>query len=72
MFTAEVTEPVKKKLRTINIEEEDDREDQDGDKCKEENAEQGETADMYQHIKEAKKTFDAEVLDAATKVSNCL
>jgi hypothetical protein len=68
MFIAEVSEPVKKKLRTMNIAKEEDREDQEEDKYEEELAKHGETADMYQHIKEARKTFDAEVLDAATKV----
>jgi hypothetical protein len=53
----------------MNIAKEEDREGQDEDKYKEEGAEEGEIADMYQHIKEAMKTFDAEVLDAATKVS---
>jgi hypothetical protein len=69
VFIADVSEPVKKKLRTMNMAKEEDREQQDEDECKEEGAEEGENADMYQHIKESKKTFDAQVLDAATKVS---
>jgi hypothetical protein len=65
LVTGEVSEPITKKLRTMNMAMEGDG----GER--EEGAEQGENADMYQHIKEAKERFDAQALDAATKVS-CL
>lgn len=70
LVTGEVSEPVKKKLRMVNMAMEEEREEQVGkEEEEEEGREQGENADMYQHIREAKKKFDAQALDAATKVS---
>lgn len=54
----------------MNIAQEEDRGEQDENDDTEKCAEQGKNADMYQHIKEVKKTFDTQALDAATKV-NC-
>ncbi|KAJ4439021.1 hypothetical protein ANN_14977 [Periplaneta americana] len=62
----EVSEPVKKKLRTMNIAK-DDMETQEEQEEEEDGVLEKESADMYQHIKESKKKFDAQALDAATK-----
>jgi hypothetical protein len=68
MFTGEVSEPIKKKRKTMNTAmEEDGGEEQD-----EGETEEGGNADIYQHIKEAKKKFDTQTLDAATEVSYCV
>jgi hypothetical protein len=67
MFTGEVSEPVKKKRKTMNSAMEEAGEEQD--EC--ETEEEG-NAEMYQHIKEAKKKFDSQTLDAATEVSYCV
>jgi hypothetical protein len=69
LFAGEVCEPVKKKLRTVNMAMEEEREEPEKVEEEEEGAGQGENADMYQHIREAKKKFDTQALDAATKVS---
>lgn len=67
MFTGEVSEPVKKKRKTMNTAMEEDGEEQDEGETEEEG-----NAEMYQHIKEAKKKFDTQTLDAATEVSYCM
>jgi hypothetical protein len=70
LVAGEVSEPVKKKLRMMNMAMEEERKGQEGEEEEEEEgAEQGENADMYQHIREAKKKYDTQALDAATKVS---
>ena len=66
MFTGEVSEPVKKKRKTMNTAMEEDGEQDEGETEEERNAE------MYQHIKEAKKKFDTQTMDAATEVSYCV
>lgn len=63
----DVQEPLKKKLKTVNLEKEDRS-------CQELTEEEGikedQTSDMYQHIKDAKESnFEAQTLDAATEVS---
>jgi len=55
-----VTESVKKKLKTIDIQHSEQEVDED------EATERDQTAEMYQHIKEAKESDD-QVLDTATK-----
>jgi hypothetical protein len=67
MFAGEVSEPVKKKRKTMNTAMEEDGEEQDEGETEEEG-----NAEMYQHIKEAKKKFDTQTLDAATEVSYCV
>jgi hypothetical protein len=69
LVAGEVSEPVKKKLRMVNMAMEEEREEQEVEEEEEKGPEQGENADMYQHIREAKKKFDTQALDAATKVS---
>ncbi|PSN42598.1 hypothetical protein C0J52_08698, partial [Blattella germanica] len=61
----EVNEPAQKKLKMMNIssvqeEREEQEEELDG-------VEQQKNSDMYQHIKEAEKTYDAQTMDAATE-----
>lgn len=55
----------------VNMAMEEEREEQEEKEGKEEEKgpEQDENADMYQHIREARKKFDTQALDAATKVS---
>lgn len=67
MSTGEVSEPVKKKCKTMNTAMEEDGEEQDEGETEEEG-----NADIYQHIKEAKKKFDTQTMDAATEVSYCV
>jgi len=67
MFTGEVSEPVKKKRKTMNTAMEEGGEEQDEGEREEEG-----NAEMYQHIKEAKKKFDTQTMDAATEVSYCV
>lgn len=69
LVAGEISEPVKKKLRMVNMTVEEEREEQEGKEEEEGGPEQGENADIYQHIREAKKKFDTQALDAATKVS---
>lgn len=56
----DANEPVKKKLKTMNIEDKNAQEEEE-----EEGGSREEEADMYQHIKEAKSKAE-QVLDAAT------
>lgn len=58
----ETTEPVKKKLKTVDIQ----NEEAGDDEAEDEGAAEGKDADIYQHIKEAKET-DTQVMDTATK-----
>jgi hypothetical protein len=72
LIAGEVSEPVKKRLRTMNMAMEEEREEQgeeEEEEEEEEGAEQRESCNMYQHIREAKNRFDTQALDAATKVS---
>lgn len=58
----EMSEPIRKKLKTINIHDGEEEESNAND----EGAEMDKDAETYQHIKEARES-DAQVLDAATK-----
>lgn len=53
----ETSEPVKKKLKTIDIQDKDDNTEEPAD----DGAQEGKDADMYQHIQEAKET-DTQVI----------
>jgi hypothetical protein len=68
LLAGEVSEPVRKKLRTVNMATEGEREEEEEEE-EEEGAGQQDSSNMYQHIKEAKNRFDTQALDAATKVS---
>ncbi|KAJ9581374.1 hypothetical protein L9F63_023450, partial [Diploptera punctata] len=62
----EVSEPLKKKLKTMNLTSEEEKQQEDKDED-DEGAEHGEDAEMYQHIKQANKSTDIQTLDAATE-----
>lgn len=56
---------MKKKLKTINMQNENEVAEEE----KENGIQEDQTAEMYQHIKEAKESSgDAQTLDAATEV----
>ncbi|XP_054265359.1 midasin-like isoform X1 [Macrosteles quadrilineatus] len=61
----DVQEPLKKKLKTINMERQNETTDR---RTEEEGIKEDESAEMYQHIKEAKQNqYDAQTMDAATE-----
>lgn len=67
LILGDVQEPLKKKLKTINMQKENDVSQNHKD---EEGIHEDQNAELYQHIKEANKSnFDAQTLDAATEVS---
>ncbi|GLH08474.1 Midasin [Gryllus bimaculatus] len=67
----DVSEPNKKRLKTIDIkpENEDDDATKEGEeeKNEEQGAEEGRKGEMYQHIKDSKESYDTQTLDAATQ-----
>ncbi|XP_052133380.1 midasin [Frankliniella occidentalis] len=61
----DTTEPVKKRLKTVDLKQ---TEDEESEEKSEENVENEETmADLYQHIKDVKEKSTTQTLDAATK-----
>ncbi|XP_068082683.1 midasin [Anabrus simplex] len=68
----DVTEPVKKKLKTIDLPQKDGQENEEMEEDEKEETEERKTdqnmnAEEYRHIKDAKETHDTQTLDAATK-----
>ena len=66
MIIGEVNEPLNKKLKTMNLTSEEEA--QKNEEEEEDGARRQEDAEMYQHIKESKKSIDVQTLDAATEV----
>lgn len=63
IFSAEANEPLKKRLKTVDADEQPEDENEDGGEMEEKTDE----SSLYQHIREAEKG-DSETVDAATKV----
>lgn len=61
----DVKEPVKKRLKTVDIKQTDDED--DGQKPEDDTEDADSTAELYQHIKDVKEQSSTQTLDAATK-----
>lgn len=64
-----VDEPIKKKLKTIGIQKDNEEQNEEMD-TEEDRIQENSEADLYQHIHEANKSqHDAQTVDAATQVN---